>query len=409
MTDPTSCLRLRDIPLSAFADRLRHRVSPGRLPLDGSLELTFRCNLRCVHCYVSEPSCSRGLRRQELTTREILHLTDEVVDRGCLWMLLTGGEPLLRPDFPEIYLHMKRQGLLVTVFTNGTLLAPAVADLFAEWPPLAVEISIYGSTAGVHEAVTRVPGSFRSCLGGIERLLDRGVRLRLKTVPTRLNVHQMPDMRAVAAGYGLEFEWDPLVNCRVDACPGPASIRLSPEQIQALEAQDSTRLAHYRKEFARPRAPESHGRLFTCGAYLNSFHVDPYGNLLPCMLVRWPAYSLRDGAFREGWEEAFPRLRERPRSRRTRCDDCAAEAACDICPGWAQLETGDPEAWVPFLCGVAHARATAFAAVDGDRPVRQTLPRAGERADLREANSPGGVVGRAPGLGKEGAKHEAGL
>ncbi len=152
-------------------------------------------------------------------------------------MLLTGGEPLLRSDIREIYLHMKRRGLLVTLFTNGTAVTPRLADLLAEWPPLVVEVSIYGSTPEVYERVTGVPGSFRRCLRGIELLLDRRVRLRLKTVPTTLNHDDLDGLRALAAGYGLEFQWDPLVNCRLDGAAGPAGVRLSPQQVLALEAR----------------------------------------------------------------------------------------------------------------------------------------------------------------------------
>ena len=208
MSDRAACGGLPEISYSAFAERIGERVSAERTPLDGSIELTFRCNLRCAHCYVNEPSGDPRLKRQELTTAEVLRITDEVVDRGCLWMLVTGGEALLRPDFAQIYLHMKKRGLLVTVFTNGTMITPRIADLFAEWPPLVVEITIYGSTQEVYERVTEIPDSYRRCIRGIELLLDSKVRLRLKTVPITLNSADLPRMQALATNYGLKFEWD---------------------------------------------------------------------------------------------------------------------------------------------------------------------------------------------------------
>ena len=105
MRTETTCQAVPHLSYSAFAGRIGSRVSADRIPLDGSLEVTFRCNLRCAHCFVKEPGGDRRLQRQELTAAEIRRLTDEVVDRGCLWMLLTGGEPLLRSDIREIYLH----------------------------------------------------------------------------------------------------------------------------------------------------------------------------------------------------------------------------------------------------------------------------------------------------------------
>jgi radical SAM protein with 4Fe4S-binding SPASM domain len=345
---------------SAFAGRIGDRVSADRTPLDGSLELTFRCNLRCAHCYVRRPRDDRRARAQELAAAEIRRIADEAVDRGCLWMLLTGGEPLLRPDLPEIYLHMKRRGLLVTLFTNGTAITPRIADLLAEWPPLVVEVSIYGSSPAAYERVTAVPGSFRQCIRGLELLLDRKVRARLKTVPTALNAADMDGMRALAAGYGLEFEWDPLVNCRVDGSATPADVRLRAEQILALEQRDAKRAAAFRAEFCGASRVDPRTDLITCGAYLHSFHIDPYGRLVPCMLLRQPAYDLRDGSFRDGWDRHFPIMRRRSRTKVTACDTCDVRSACDQCPGWALLENGDPESIVPFLCDLARQRARSF-------------------------------------------------
>jgi radical SAM protein with 4Fe4S-binding SPASM domain len=286
-----------------------------------------------------------------------------VVDRGCLWMLLTGGEPLLRPDLREIYLHMKRRGLLVTLFTNGTAVTPRIADLLADWPPLVVEVSVYGSSREVYERATRVPGSFRQCIRGIELLLDRKVRMRLKTIPTSLNYMDMDGMRALAAGYGLDFEWDPLVNCRVDGAPGPAAVRLRPDQILALEQRDAKRVAAFRLEFGKASRARPRADLITCGAYLHAFHIDPYGQMAPCMLLREPAYDLRTGSFCEGWNKHFPALRERTRTKSIACGVCDLHSACDQCVGWALLETGDAEARVPFLCDLTSLRASAFGSV----------------------------------------------
>jgi len=367
MIGDAGCKTIPEISYSAFAGRIGDRVSADRTPLDGSLELTFRCNLRCAHCFVNAPCGNRLLREQELTTAEIRRITDEVVDRGCLWMLLTGGEPLLRPDLRDIYLHMKRRGLLVTLFTNGTVITPCIADLLAEWPPLVVEVSIYGSSPEVYESVTGLSGSFRRCVRGIELLLDRKVRMRLKTVPTTLNYADMEGMRNLAAGYGLDFAWDPLVNYRLDGSAKPASVRLRPEQILDLEKRDPQRAAAFRLEFGKASRVDTRAELITCGAYLHAFHIDPYGQLVPCMLLREPAYNLREGSFRQGWDEHFPAMRKRTRTRSMACDACDLHSACDQCVGWAVLENGDAESPVPFLCDLTSARAGAFGAASEAR------------------------------------------
>ena len=128
-----------DLTYAEFGARLVRQGGSARVPLSGSMEITFKCNLRCVHCYIPDYS-GRG----EMTTDEITRILSEAADEGCVWMLLTGGEVLCRADFDEIYRHAKRQGFLLTLFSNGTLVDERVADLLAEYPPLGIEFTLYG-------------------------------------------------------------------------------------------------------------------------------------------------------------------------------------------------------------------------------------------------------------------------
>ncbi len=159
---------------------LRRRVAGRRVPLGGTIELTRRCNNRCAHCYNNLPADDRAAQ-EELGEGAWKRILDEAAEAGCLYLLFTGGEPLLRPDFGAIYEHARRRGFFVTLFTNGTHLTEETADLLAAMPPLAVEVTLYGATRTTWERVTGVPGSYERSLAGIERLRRRGVRLRLKT------------------------------------------------------------------------------------------------------------------------------------------------------------------------------------------------------------------------------------
>jgi len=131
------------------------------------LELTERCNNRCIHCFINRPAGDASARRRELTTAEIKGILAEAAALGALAVRFTGGEPLLREDFPEIYRWARRQGLKVFLFTNGRLITRAIADLMAEIPPLErIEVSVYGMSRRSYEAVTRVPGPMPSSYGG---------------------------------------------------------------------------------------------------------------------------------------------------------------------------------------------------------------------------------------------------
>ena len=354
------CPHIPELSYGEFSKRLHEKVAGQRIPIAGSLELTFRCNLRCVHCYVAHGH--GGIPgQQELTFAEIRGILDQIVDEGCLWLLLTGGEPLLRPDLLDIYTYAKRKGLFVTLFTNGTLLTPRIADYLAEWRPFVVEITLYGRTQETYERVTGVPGSHARCMGGIDLLLERGVPLKLKTMLLTLNKHELWDIKAYAESVGVDFRFDPLLNARLDGSTAPAGFRLPPEEVVAFDLADTKRLESWQEfcdRFVGP--PANPERLYTCGAGVNAFHIGPHGELSACMIARAPSYDLRQGTFWQGWYEFIKGVRKQKRTADTTCAHCELISLCGQCPGWAQLEYGDQEKPVEYLCQVAHLRAEAF-------------------------------------------------
>lgn len=352
------CPGIPTIPYSELHRLLRGRAEHGRLPLAGSLELTERCNNRCVHCYINRSAGDQLARDRELTYQEICTTLDQIVDEGCLWLLLTGGEVLLRSDFLDIYTYAKHKGLLLTIFTNGTLLTPEMADYLAEWPPYRLEITLYGSNQEVYEAVTGVAGSFARCMKGIELALERNLPLRLKATLCTLNQHDLVVMKQFATDVGVGFRFDPLLNARIDHVGEVDGLRLSPDEVVALDLTEPKRMAQWvelRSTFGLPVEPE---RLFYCKAGLNSFHIDAYGRLGICMMMRQPTYDLREGTFAAGWHKFVPELRARSRLKRVACQECRLVSVCGQCPAWSQLEhgVGHEEEPVDYLCKVTHLR-----------------------------------------------------
>ena len=205
------------VPEVTFAEfRERAEIDARRIPIEGTIETTYRCNLACVHCYVNEPAGAQEIQERELSLERLKQLVDEIVEEGCLFVLFTGGEVLVRPDFPELYLYARSRGLLVTIFTNGTMITDRIADLFSEHTPETIEITLYGMTKATYDRVTRVPGSYEKCLEGIRRLVDRGLPLTLKTMALTWNQDEVGAMEAYARGLGLEFRFDSSLNPRVD-------------------------------------------------------------------------------------------------------------------------------------------------------------------------------------------------
>lgn len=346
-----------------FSALLHQRFQGRRVPVEVSIEVTHRCPLECKHCYNNLPMHDAAARRKELTFDEHIRLLDELVDLGCLWLLYTGGEIFARKDFLDIYTEAKKRGFLVTLFTNGTMITPRVADHLAQYRPFNIEITLYGATRDTYERLTGVLGSFDRCMKGIRLLVDRGLPLKLKTVPTSVNYHEVYEMKRYAEeDLGVEFKFDPLVNPRTDCSQSPLAVRLTPEQAVALEFCDPVRKAEYLRLAQAELAanlPISNQR-YTCGGGHNGCAIDPTGRMTICVLSHRDGYDLRSGSFEQGWNGRLKEIRGSELTRETICTSCRIRSLCSMCAANGELEGGDAEAPVDFLCRVAHLRAYAL-------------------------------------------------
>jgi radical SAM protein with 4Fe4S-binding SPASM domain len=357
---------MNDSTYGAFSLGIHERHLDKRAPMDVSIEVTRRCPLECLHCYNNLPMNDAGARRNELTFEEHCRLLDELVAEGCLWILYTGGEIFARPDFLNIYTEAKKRGFLITLFTNGTLITPRVADHLAEWRPFSIEITLYGAKRETYEAMTRIPGSYDRCMRGIRLLLERGLPLKLKTVPTTINKHEVYEMKRMAEeDFHVEFKFDPLVNPRIDCSQSPLEVRLSPEDAVALEFFDPRRVAEYQRlakdDLASSTDRKSeNGHVYECGGGQRGCAIDPSGNMSICVISHQEGYDIRQGSFHEGWEGPLREIRLRRRTKTSICSRCRIQSLCSMCPATGELENGDPESPVDFLCQVAHLRAYAL-------------------------------------------------
>lgn len=343
-----------------------HGVSLSRrIPISGMIEVTERCNNRCAHCYVNLSRQDRKARSNELTFEEHCRILDEITAAGCLWICFTGGEIFIRKDFLDIYTYAKRKGMLVTLFTNGTLITPQIADYLVNWRPFSIEITLYGHTKETYEAVSGIPGSYERCMEGVHLLMVRGLPLRLKTTALTLNKNEIGDMRRfVEEALEMDFKFDAIINPRSDCSQSPLEVRLTPAEVVALDLQEPKRVAEWKKLNAQFNAdlyvPAKNDLLWQCGGGLNSFAVDPYGKLQICVLSKNESYDLRNGSFEEGWQHFLHQLKQKKITRRTKCTACSLKTLCNMCPANAELECMDAESPVDFLCEVAHLRAQAF-------------------------------------------------
>jgi radical SAM protein with 4Fe4S-binding SPASM domain len=358
---------MKAVPLgyAAWSAALHRRARAERLPMNGSIEVTHRCPLSCAHCYNNLPVGDQEARRRELTTDELRRIIDEIADAGGLWLLFTGGEVFARADFLDIYAHAKQRGFLITLFTNGTQITPAIADYLAAWPPFSIEITIYGRTRETYERLTRVPGSHERCYRGIRLLLERGLPLKLKTVAVSINRHEIADMQRFAEELGVEFKFDGMINARIDCSHSPLGVRLTPLEMVELDMEDEARVQSWKALLRpRPEAPSPGAdQIYHCGGGVSAYAIDPEGRMSICVLSQQEMFDLRTGSFREGWNGFLAGVRGKKITRPTKCNDCRIRELCSTCAATSELEHGDAETPVEYFCEVAHLRARALGRV----------------------------------------------
>ncbi len=342
------------------------------------LELTARCNLDCRHCYINLPPGHREARSREMTAAEIGRVAAEAAGLGAVWCLVTGGEPLLRADFPDVYLALREQGLLVSIYTNATLVNDEHIRLFRKYPPRDIEVTVYGVTRETYEKVTRIPGSFEAFERGMARLAESGMRLRLKAMALRSNLGELEAIagfcRARTKDY---FRFDPFLHYRLDRDPARneeiESERLTPEEIVGLERGDRERFGALEGRCAELIVPQLEGtvcrHLFRCGAGKRNFVIGPNGLFRPCLSLVHESFlfDLRALTLTDIWKDHAPKALERTSERADyleRCARCPIVNLCFWCPATAHLETGELDAPVDAFCRVARARAAALKKID---------------------------------------------
>lgn len=363
---------VNSVPLPEFP--LWERMKAKRKLVSFDLEITARCNNNCRHCYINLSASDQQAERKELSLREIKNIVDEAIDLGALWCLLTGGEPLLREDFFDIYLYLKKKGLLVSVFTNATLINDEHIRFFKKYPPRDIEVTVYGVTKKTYERVTRKAGSFECFMRGLNLLLENSIKVRFKAMALRSNAHELPQIARFCRERTKDyFRFDPFLHLRFDGDSKRneeiKSERLLPGEIVAIEQADSERSDALNKGCDKLINPEfSHtncNHLFHCGAGNGSFTVSYDGFYRLCSALWHPdcIYDLKKGTLADAWENFVPKVREMRSNREeflNKCRKCPLINLCIWCPAHSHLENGELDKPVEYFCEVAHARAASL-------------------------------------------------
>ena len=342
-------------------------------PLLGWLdtELTERCNNNCLHCYINLPENDAQVKKRELPFEEVKRILKEAASLGCMTVRFTGGEPLLREDFKEIYLFSKREGLRVMIFTNATLITAELAQIFKRYPPGdKIEVSVYGMKEASYEAVVRRRGAFGEFQEGLARLKENKIPFVVKSAFLPQNKQDIPEFESWAASIpwmdqpasqSMFFD----LRCRRDSQQKNRLIRdyrLSPQEGLKLLTRNKEDYVRGMREFCSKFIAPAQDKLLSCGSGLNSGCVDAYGFFQPCLLLRHPdtVYDLRNGTLKDALLNFFPELRKMRATNAeylARCAKCFLKGLCEQCPAKSWMEHGTLDTPVEYHCEIAHAQA----------------------------------------------------
>jgi radical SAM protein with 4Fe4S-binding SPASM domain len=317
-----------DILDSSILETLRDKAEQALMPISAIIELTRQCNLVCRHCYQV-----KALNRTEMTTQQIMTVIDELHRAGCLFLVLTGGEPLVHSDFLTICTYASQRPMAIKVFTNGTLIDEAMVQHLANLNIMDVSLSVYGACARTHDAISQCPGSYDKTIQAALMLKRYNIQVRFKYIMMRNNIAEFKDMLALAQSLNVSYDLDPVITLCDDGDKTPTRLRLNNQELNQVYEE----LLHNQNIGVMPSK--------NTGCSLGRAHcaINAYGDVYACLQLPVAAGNVLEQSFDDIWSGSdwLKKLRNFSISQVPVCSTCAQSNHCRPCPGMAYVEEGD--------------------------------------------------------------------
>jgi radical SAM protein with 4Fe4S-binding SPASM domain len=343
-----------------FLGLLSTNAAASRRPEGVTFELTYGCNLRCVHCY--NPT-HRALPH-ELTTSEICALLKQIADLGVLTVTFTGGEPSVRPDIGDILQCARRQGLMLHLMTNATRITPSFTHLLQEVGVSQINVSIYGATEAVYERMTAVPGSYRQFRQGMLNLAAAALPVVVRMPVTTINCEEIQACRQLVESLHMKFQYCLEIMSSVTGDQTPLQYRLAPDVKVRIDQE----LLPHRWTDVQEESCSTHHSFIECACGQSRFAITPYGEMNLCTAFPIPRYDLRTGTVKEGWDILKHTVDQAHPSHRYECPTCEVRPHCRQGRSDAWLETGDMSSCLPHFKEWAQLEYHTHALLDPRRP-----------------------------------------
>lgn len=329
------------------------KAAINHIPVSGTFELTPRCNLSCEMCYIRMSAEEQASCGAELTADEWLSLGEEVVNAGMVYLLLTGGEPLLRSDFEQIYSGLAEMGILLTLNTNGTLIDERIVQCMEKNPPEKVNVTLYGCSDNTYQKVCGSAKGYKAAIHGVELLKKAKIPVCINTTYTRHNALDMEHIALFAKENGIPIRMTsylfPPLRCDRET---DDSCFLLPEEYGKLGAvfdtitMDSAQKKRRAEVIARVRECTSvlstEGKAASCMAGRGAFWVTWNGQLLPCGMLPKLGKSLKAESFASIWANLDHVMDDQILPEK--CSGCSKRILCPVCVAVTQSEKEPPEA-----------------------------------------------------------------
>lgn len=351
-----------DCEHQVFSSELNERLFMHRTPLSGGIELTNRCNFRCVHCY---ETVERDSQKEVLSTERLIQIIDELISMGMISVFLTGGEAMLRPDFDYVYKYLREHGVLTSILSNGSTVTEEKCALFRQYMPRMIDVSIYGATEETYAKVTGRMDMFKKVMSGLGLLKKYNIPFQLKTVLLSVNKYELDAMREIAKQFGVPFKFFTSIRPYNDGNRNPIDYMLTADEIIQLEKEDAAIIEYYKDKAIKRVYSELAERqknqcTYLCRIARNSFFISFDGILNGCVRSRRSGFDLKTHSLAEGWSYLYQTFVEPKKSKPFSCAKCKIMNYCDFCPGEFEIETGDPTVPPEAICELAHQRFDTF-------------------------------------------------
>jgi len=304
------------------------------VPLSVHIDVTYRCNERCVHCYLEHDD------KGEMTTAEIKNVLDQLAEAGVFFLVFSGGEVFMRRDFLELVEYARKLLFNVKIKTNGVMIHQAEAKRLRELGVEQVQLSVYSHRPEIHDAITKLPGSLKRTVDSIRLRQSQGLKVTLSNVLMTVNRTDEKGTHALAKELGVSYTLDPTVTPKMDGDTSILKLRVDDENLDTLFADPD--LVGNVEEFCKPPAPVDDDILegYSCSAGHTACYISPYGDVFPCVQFPLPTGNVRQQKFADIWYRS-PQMKE-VRSIRVKdltvCSSCTHAGSCTRCPGLAYME-----------------------------------------------------------------------